>query len=60
MNFKRCCLCGGLIDKQKNPLTRQVFWDDGHNAEPLSSGRCCSICNDTKVIPARIANISRR
>ena len=56
----KCSLCRDEIDKQVNPITGKVFWEDGHNAEPLSSGRCCSICNDTKVIPARIANISRR
>jgi hypothetical protein len=26
----------------------------GHNANPVSDGRCCSTCNDTLVIPARI------
>jgi len=39
---KKCCLCHGII---------KGF---GHNAEPLKKGRCCTVCNDTKVIPARI------
>ena len=26
----------------------------GHNAEPINDGRCCDMCNQTKVIPARI------
>lgn len=26
----------------------------GHNALPVKKGRCCSICNDRCVIPARI------
>ena len=40
-----CVLCGETID------------DYGHNPEPLVDwpGRCCSTCNDTKVIPGRIA-----
>lgn len=30
----------------------------GHNPEPLASGRCCDVCNDLAVIPARIAAIA--
>ena len=26
----------------------------GHNAHPVNNGRCCSTCNDTFVIPARL------
>jgi hypothetical protein len=26
----------------------------GHNAAPITNGRCCDICNDTVVIPTRI------
>ena len=26
----------------------------GNNAEPVNNGRCCSDCNSTVVIPARI------
>jgi hypothetical protein len=37
-----CCLCGG------------PYGPFGHNAAPLSDGRCCGGCNDTKVIPARL------
>jgi hypothetical protein len=34
-------------------------WPDGdHNAAPVTSGRCCGICNATRVIPMRIANIA--
>jgi hypothetical protein len=42
----RCELCGEWFDGY------------GHNPEPLADfeeGRCCDICNDTKVIPARLA-----
>ena len=42
-----CSICFEKIDEQR-------FWKAGHNAEPINEGRCCSICNDTKVIPARI------
>ncbi len=26
----------------------------GHNAQPVADGRCCDVCNDIVVIPARI------
>ena len=26
----------------------------GHNAEPINTGRCCELCNNTFVIPHRI------
>ncbi len=43
-----CCLCSGLIEVQ------QSGYAGGHNAEPLAQGRCCSVCNDTLVVPMRI------
>tara|TARA_R110002012_G_scaffold31757_2_gene94758 strand:- start:3396 stop:3545 length:150 start_codon:yes stop_codon:yes gene_type:complete len=44
MKNKRCCLCKNEIEGH------------GHNPLPLynKEGRCCSICNYTKVIPARL------
>ena len=29
-------------------------WTQGHNAEPLAEGRCCSICNYGRGLPSRI------
>jgi len=46
-----CSICGNEVDIQFGT------WRDGHNAEPVNSGRCCSSCNDTVVLPARIARI---
>lgn len=37
-----CVLCG------------KYFEGAGHNAAPVTEGRCCNQCNSTKVIPARI------
>jgi hypothetical protein len=48
-----CILCGDEIDIQYLPHGQEA-WTHGHNAEPLALGRCCSLCNDTKVIPARL------
>jgi hypothetical protein len=45
-----CCLCEkGFNDPY-----------GGHNPDPLGKegDRCCDDCNATKVIPARLANIS--
>lgn len=45
---KYCSICQGPIDVQLSG------WADGHNAEPVNKGRCCSACNTSVVIPARI------
>lgn len=50
----KCCLCGKEIENEIHPITGKVFWDKGNNAEPLSDGRCCNNCNETKVIPERL------
>ena len=46
-----CVLCKGDIDVQIHG------WDQGHNAQPLAEGRCCSDCNGSRVIPARIRQV---
>tara|TARA_R100001594_G_scaffold144359_1_gene193335 strand:+ start:2897 stop:3163 length:267 start_codon:yes stop_codon:yes gene_type:complete len=46
-----CVLCKGDIDVQIHG------WDQGHNAQPLAEGRCCSDCNGVRVIPARIRQV---
>ena len=59
MNSKRdsahpkCSICEKNIDKQTN-ADGVVYWEGGHNALPINDGRCCSDCNNTFVIPARI------
>jgi len=44
----KCSICG------KDILPDPNGWAGGHNAEPLNNGRCCGICNDVKVLPARL------
>ena len=51
-----CDLCGGAIEHHKNK-EGEVYWNKGHNAQPVSEGRACNTCNDDKVIPARLAAI---
>ena len=48
----KCSICTNDIDVQSNG------WEEGHSALPLSNGRCCTICNDTEVVPMRMAFIS--
>jgi len=42
-----CSICGGL------------YTDHGHNAQPVTDGRCCVECNSSVVIPARIAGLMK-
>ena len=37
---------------------QRINTEHGHNAEPINNGRCCDMCNQTKVIPRRIEDIS--
>ena len=47
----KCCICNGEIE-----VHALSGWDQGHNAEPVMSGRCCDGCNDFSVLPRRIIN----
>jgi len=58
-NREPCSLCPGVIDWQIEPGTGRVYWKEGHNAWPLSDGKCCSMCNELRVIPARIVEMYR-
>jgi len=49
----RCCLCGEKIEAREG-------WSRGNNAEPVKSGRCCDLCNEMKVIPARLNQVFER
>ena len=46
----KCSICGNDIGIQLGG------WDQGNNAQPINSGRCCSHCNDTVVIPQRLSD----
>ena len=43
-----CSICG------------EVFFGFGNNAYPVAKGDCCNECNNTKVIPMRIAQMCER
>ena len=49
-----CCLCNEEIQPEISG------WKFGHNPAPLGEtedDRCCQVCNNTKVIPARLQGI---
>ena len=50
----KCSICHEKIDGHINPFTNEVYWTKGHNAQPINNGRCCTICNDTIVVPVRL------
>ena len=43
----KCCLCD-------NQIETVMGVSEGHNAQPLADGKCCSTCNAISVIPARM------
>ena len=45
-----CCICNHPIP----PEGPKGEWKQGHNAEPVMSGRCCGECNAQHVVPVRI------
>ena len=55
----KCCICKEEIDIQYSE-TGEVVWDQGHNAEPVRDGRCCSTCNFTIVLAARLHDLRER
>ena len=50
--MENCVIC-----KQEIGVDPISGWDGGHNAEPISDGRCCDAWNAMEVIPARIAEM---
>jgi hypothetical protein len=38
----------------KCKICNETFLGHGHNAEPIANGRCCDVCQDTKVLPLRL------
>ena len=50
-----CSICGVEIAPHYHPITGAVYWSQGHNAEPVTDGRCCDLCNHAVVIPVRLS-----
>lgn len=56
MTNLKCIICKGVIDKHYSS-DGTMYWDQGHNAEPIADGRCCDKCNEDIVVPYRMADI---
>jgi hypothetical protein len=60
--MKKCSICNNEIDKQyllkDGSADATVYWEDGHNAQPINNGRCCTDCNYSAVIPARLMHLA--
>ena len=53
-----CSICAGPLNVHRHPITGEVYWTKGHNAEPVNSGRCCDKCNYEVGIVQRIKGMS--
>jgi hypothetical protein len=42
-----CCICKDVILPDENG------WAEGHNAQPIKDGRCCTSCNEKVVLSER-------
>ena len=53
IEMKQCSICEDVIDIR---YTEEgvPYWTEGHNAQPINNGRCCSNCNDTVVMAVRL------
>ena len=53
-NAPACVLCGGSLEAN----ARDPRWTLGANPAPLADeGKCCDICDLTRVLPARLARM---
>ena len=46
-------ICKEAIEPQRTP-DGDIFWTHGHNGRPVAEGQCCSDCNYSVVVPARL------
>lgn len=51
-----CSICHREIEKKYH--NGKMYWDSGHNAQPINDGRCCDACNEV-VVAVRIAKAFR-
>ena len=51
---KKCSICKEALDVMVSTETKEILWDQGNNADPYNSGRCCELCNMEVVLPLRI------
>ena len=49
-----CAICGNTVGEKLNPVTGEVYWNQGEDAYPVANGRACTPCADNVVLPARL------
>ena len=49
----KCSICKLTEIEKQYDDKGNVYWDQGHNAQPVNDGRCCDSCN-TLVLAKRI------
>lgn len=49
----KCSICKSPIHPHKDE-DGVVYWEHGHNAQPITNGRCCDTCEANVVFPARV------
>ena len=53
VKLENCVSCKEAIEPHRTP-DGDIFWTHGHNARPVAEGQCCSDCNYSVVVPARL------
>lgn len=51
-----CIICGKRFSKEN--CFNEYTIKHGNNAEPVASGKCCDVCDKTRVIPERIRRVT--
>ena len=51
---EKCSICDEPLDVMISHKSKNILWDQGHNAEPINDGRCCTSCNYSVVTPTRL------
>ncbi len=54
-----CVICRGQIEVKTHVRNGrlEIYWRDGNNAMPIAKGQCCDVCNESMVLPARMAGM---
>lgn len=52
-----CSIC--LAPVHEHSHNGEVYWSGGHNAQPITDGRCCDSCNTYIVLVQRFCNVGR-
>ena len=56
---QKCVICRGQIEVKTHVRNGklEIYWTHGNNAQPVMEGQCCDVCNESVVLPARMARM---